>query len=188
MEHSRGHVFVIAGPTAVGKGTVLKDVFEKEDNLLFSVSATTRAPRPGEVDGVNYFFVSPEEFDSLVESGGMLEWAWVHKVNRYGTPRQPVEDAIARGQHVILEVDLDGARQVRKSMPEATHIFIAPPSWDALVARLRGRATESEEDQERRLETARVELAAQEEFDYVVVNDTVANATEQVLRILHAHE
>lgn len=183
-----GHVFVVAGPTAVGKGTVLAQVFDRDPEIAFSVSATTRPARPGEVDGVNYFFVSADEFDDLVARDEMLEWAWVHKKHRYGTPRKPVLEAIAEGTSVILEVDLDGARQVRRSLPDATHIFIAPPSFDALVDRLESRGTEDAEERERRLATAREEMAAIDEFDHVVVNDTVANATDEVLRIIHSHE
>lgn len=163
---------------------MLSEVLQRDSHLWYSVSATTRPPRPGEVDGVHYYFVSPEEFDDLVANDGMLEWAVVHKIHRYGTPRKPVEEAMAGGFNVILEVDLDGARQVRKAMPEAQQIFIAPPSWDELEHRLRGRGTEGEEEQERRLQTACVELAAQDEFDVIVVNDTVANATESLLKIL----
>lgn len=175
---------MVCGPTAVGKGTVLAQVLKHKPDLWFSVSATTRDPRPGEVEGVNYYFVSPERFDELVDSGNMLEWAVVHKVNRYGTPREPVVAVLESGRDVVLEVDLDGARQIRKSLPEAIQIFIAPPSWEELVSRLVGRGTEDAEEQERRLNTARIELAAQDEFDYVVVNDTVANATEQILHII----
>ncbi|QJC21759.1 guanylate kinase [Arcanobacterium buesumense] len=178
-----GHAFVVCGPTAVGKGTILQEVLAQDPNLWYSVSATTRAPRPGEIDGVHYLFVSAEEFDDLVAHDGMLEWAVVHKIHRYGTPRKPVEEAMAQGKNVILELDLDGARQVRQSMPQVRQIFIAPPSWEELEARLRGRGTESEEEQERRLATARTELAAQDEFDDVIVNDTVANATAKLLQI-----
>ncbi|USR80192.1 guanylate kinase [Arcanobacterium pinnipediorum] len=181
-----GKAFVVCGPTAVGKGTVLKEVLARDPHLWYSVSATTRSPRPGEVDGVHYFFVSQAKFDELVAQNGMLEWAVVHKVHRYGTPRKPVEDAMAQGYNVILELDLDGARQVREAMPDARQIFIAPPSWDELQERLRGRGTEDEEEQQRRLTTARTELAAQDEFDDVVINDTVANATTALLNIIHS--
>ncbi|WP_407640828.1 guanylate kinase [Arcanobacterium ihumii] len=188
MGLNEGSAFVVSGPTAVGKGTILKNVLSKTDKLWYSVSATTRSPRPGEVDGKDYFFVSSEEFDSLVESGGMLEWATVHRVHRYGTPRKAVEEAMAAGKKVILEVDLDGARQIRHSMPEALQIFIAPPSWEELKHRLVGRATEGKEEQERRLETAKTELAAQSEFDVVIINDSVADATAQILQILGISE
>ncbi len=163
---------------------MIAELRKEMPDLWFSISATTRAPRPGEVDGVNYFFVTHEEFDRLVAEGQMLEWAVVHGLNKYGTPRGPVDEALAQGRTVLLEVDLAGARQIRESMPEAAQIFLAPPSWEELEARLRGRGTESAEEQRRRLETAKVELAAEGEFDEVVVNITVAQATEDILKIM----
>lgn len=180
-----GHAIVISGPTAVGKGTVLAELRKRAPEIEYSVSATTRSPRPGEIDGVHYYFVTAERFDELIASGEMLEWALVHGLHRYGTPRGPVAQAIAAGKRIILEVDLDGARQIRKSLPEARQIFIAPPSFEELVSRLRGRGTEDPAEQARRLETARVELAAQDEFDAVVVNDDVANATAHLLHIIN---
>ncbi|QQM68201.1 guanylate kinase [Actinomyces weissii] len=171
---------VIAGPTAVGKGTLMTELRRRHPGLFVSVSATTRAPRPGEVDGVHYHFVSDAEFDRLVDEGQMLEWALVHRRYRYGTPRQPVEARLAAGEPAVLEIDLDGARQVRGSMPQSRLIFIAPPSWEELVRRLQGRGTEQPAEQQRRLETARTEMAAQAEFDHVVVNDTVSRATDEL--------
>ncbi|VEI12445.1 guanylate kinase [Trueperella bialowiezensis] len=176
--------FVLSGPTAVGKGTVIGEIMATRPDIWFSISATTRPPRPGETHGVNYYFVSDAEFDEMVQSGGMLEWAVVHGLAKYGTPRAPVEQALAEGRTVLLEVDLAGARQVRESMPQAQQIFLAPPSWDDLVQRLHGRGTESEEEQHRRLQTAKVELAAEAEFDHVVVNSTVAQATADLLKII----
>ncbi|QOQ38851.1 guanylate kinase [Trueperella pecoris] len=176
--------FVLTGPTAVGKGTVIAELVKAIPDLWFSVSATTRSPRPGEVDGKNYHFITHEQFDHMVADGQMLEWAVVHGQNKYGTPRGPVEKALSEGHTVLLEVDLDGARQIRKSMPEVTQIFLAPPSWEELEARLKGRGTEGEAEQRRRLETAKVELAAEGEFDVVVVNNTVAQATEDLLKIV----
>ncbi|MCI5825293.1 MAG: guanylate kinase [Arcanobacterium sp.] len=170
---SNSRVFVITGPTAVGKGTVMKQLIARFPSVWLSISATTRDPRPGEINGVDYYFVSEQRFDQLVESRAMLEWALVHGLHRYGTPREPVEQAVRQGKTVVLELDLAGARQVRVSMPEAVHIFIAPPSWEELVHRLVGRGTESAAEQARRLATARVELAAESEFDTVVVNNTV---------------
>lgn len=175
---------VLAGPTAVGKGTVVQALRARHPELLVSVSATTRAPRPGERDGVHYRFLSDEEFDALIASDGMLEWALVHGQHRYGTPRGPVEEALARGEHVLLEIDLDGARQVRASMPEAQFIFLAPPSWDVLVARLAGRGTEGEEEQRRRLATAKIELAAETEFDTTVINDDLDRAVSQLAHVM----
>ncbi|MFT0847120.1 guanylate kinase [Actinomycetaceae bacterium L2_0104] len=183
---SRGTVpvFVIAGPSGVGKGTVLKEFLSRAPQCWLSVSATTRDPRPGEVDGVHYHFVSDAEFDELVATGQMLEWAVVHGKHRYGTPRQPVEEAVRDGRIAILEVDLAGARQIRESLPAARQIFIAPPSWEELEHRLRGRGTESTEQIERRLETARIEMDAQNEFDDVVSNDSVSRATDDLLHII----
>lgn len=180
----RPQVTVLAGPTAVGKGTVSQFIREHFPQVWLSVSATTRAARPGEEEGQHYFFVSPERFDELVDRDQMLEWAVVHGVNRYGTRRDTVQRALDQGHRVLLEIDLQGARQVRESMPEATFVFLAPPSWDELVHRLVGRGTESTEEQRRRLETARMELAAEPEFDAVVVNDTVERAAEELVRIM----
>ena len=177
---------VIAGPTAVGKGTVIKYILEHYPQVQLSVSATTRAPRPGEVDGVSYHFLSMDQFDSNIANGQMLEYAVVHGVNKYGTLRGPVEDAIAHGKQMILEIDIQGARQVKQAMPEANLIFIAPPNWDELVSRLRGRGTESPEEQAKRLETAKLELAAQSEFDHVVINDSVAECAQRIVELLQA--
>ncbi|ASK66957.1 guanylate kinase [Brachybacterium avium] len=177
-------VTVLAGPTAVGKGTVSAAIRARYPEIWLSVSATTRAPRPGEVDGVHYRFVSEEEFSSLIENGQMLEWAVVHGRNKYGTPRGPVEQKVAEGRPVLLEIDLAGARQVRDSLPEAQFVFLAPPDWDTLVDRLVGRGTEDAEERERRLATARVELAAEDEFDVTIVNDTVDRAAAELARLL----
>jgi guanylate kinase len=174
---------VLAGPTAVGKGTVSTYIREHYPNVLLSVSATTRPPRPGEVDGVHYYFVSDDEFDGMIERHEFLEWATVHNSNRYGTPRPPIERALARGRSVLLEIDIQGARQVREAMPEAMLVFLLPPTWDELVRRLTGRGTESAEEQERRLATAKVELAAQDEFDFRVVNNDVALAAAEVVEL-----
>jgi guanylate kinase len=175
---------VLAGPTAVGKGTVAADIRKNHPEVWISVSATTRKPRPGEVHGRHYWFVSEEEFDDLVASGQLLEWAVVHKGARYGTPRRPVEAALAAGRPALLEIDLQGARQVRQSMPEALFVFLAPPSWEELVRRLVGRGTETPEERERRLETAREELAAESEFDVTVVNTEVHAASEELVALI----
>ncbi|CED92100.1 MULTISPECIES: guanylate kinase [Actinomyces] len=175
---------VIAGPTAVGKGTLVAELRRRHPDLFVSVSATTRAPRPGERDGVHYHFVSDAEFDRLVAAGEMLEWALVHGTHRYGTPRRPVQEQLDAGRPALLEIDLAGARQVRASMPQAQLIFIAPPSWEELVSRLAGRGTEDPAERARRLETARVELAAADEFDRTIVNDTVARATDELEDVL----
>lgn len=176
-------LIVIVGPTAVGKGTVVDFIVKNFAGFHLSVSATTRDPRPGEIEGKSYFFLSPEEFDGLIANGQMLEYATVHGLNKYGTPRKPVLEALDRGENVILEIDIQGARQVRQTMPEAKFVFIAPPSWDELVRRLTGRGTESAEEQAKRLETAREELSAQGEFDFVVINDEVARCAAEVVEL-----
>ncbi|WP_123814647.1 guanylate kinase [Myceligenerans xiligouense] len=182
---------VLAGPTAVGKGTVSADVRERYPQVWLSVSATTRPPRPGEVDGVHYRFVSNDEFDRLVEAGDMLEWAVVHGRNRYGTPRGPVEERLRAGVPVLLEIDLQGARQVREAVQamdglDACFVFLAPPSFAELERRLVGRGTEGAEERARRLRTARVELAAGSEFDVTIVNDEVHRATDELMSVVSA--
>ncbi|WAP53103.1 guanylate kinase [Arthrobacter sp. ATA002] len=181
---SQPRLTVLAGPTAVGKGTVSTFIRDNYPEVWLSVSATTRPPRPGEENGVHYFFVSAEEFDSLVEDNQMLEWAVVHGRNRYGTLRSTVESAMAEGRSVLLEIDLQGARQVKKSMPEANFVFLAPPSWDEMVRRLVGRGTETPEEQQQRLETAKLELAAEPEFDHTVVNDDVQRAAAELVSLM----
>jgi guanylate kinase len=180
----QGRLTVLAGPTAVGKGTVAAEVRRRHPEVWISVSATTRKPRPGEVHGRHYWFVSEEEFDELIATDQLLEWAVVHKGARYGTPRKPVEEALAEGRPALLEIDLQGARQVRRTMPEALFVFLAPPSWEELVRRLVGRGTETPEERERRLETAREELAAEAEFDVTVVNTEVHAASEELVALI----
>jgi guanylate kinase len=177
----RSRLVVLAGPTAVGKGTVADDVRRNHPDVWISVSATTRPPRPGEVNGVHYWFVSDEEFDRMIAEDDLLEWAVVHKAARYGTPRQPVDLALASGRPAMLEIDLQGARQVRTTMPDALFVFLKPPSWDELVRRLVGRGTETEEERTRRLDTAREELAAEPEFDVTIVNHEVHAAADQLV-------
>jgi guanylate kinase len=184
LTEPQGRLTVLAGPTAVGKGTVAAHVRTHHPEVWISVSATTRHPRPGEVHGRHYWFVSDEEFDRLVADGELLEWAVVHKKARYGTPRRPVEQALADGRPALLEIDLQGARQVRASMPEALFVFLKPPSWEELVRRLVGRGTESEEERERRLETAREELAAETEFDVTIENTEVNLAAEELVALM----
>lgn len=175
---------VIAGPTAVGKGTVVRKVLELDPSVKLSVSATTRSPRPGEVDGVDYFFWTNSQFDEAIDSNQLLEYAVVHGENRYGTPREPIERALSGGSKVILEIDIQGATQVKAAMPDALSIFIAPPSWNELVRRLNGRGTESPEQQAKRLETAVVELAAADSFDFTVINDEVDKCALKVLDLI----
>ena len=175
---------VLAGPTAVGKGSVSADIRAHHPEVWISVSATTRSPRPGEENGVHYWFVSAEEFDRMVEGDELLEWAVVHGTHRYGTPRQPVEEALAAGVPALLEIDLQGARQVHAALPDSLMVFLAPPSWDELVRRLVGRGTEGKEERERRLATARRELAAELEFDVTVVNTEIHDAAEELVALM----
>jgi guanylate kinase len=175
---------VLAGPTAVGKGSVSADIRACHPEVWISVSATTRAPRPGEENGVHYWFVSEAEFDRMVAEDELLEWAVVHQRARYGTPRGPVDEALAAGRPALLEIDPQGARQVREAMPDAYFCFLAPPSWEELVRRLVGRGTESEEERERRLATARLELAAESEFDRVIVNTEIHAAAEELVALM----
>ena len=183
-EGKRSRLVVLAGPTAVGKGSVAAAVRERHPDVWISVSATTRPPRPGEQDGVHYFFVSDDEFDAMVERGDLLEWAVVHQSARYGTPRGPVEEALAAGRPALLEIDLQGARQVRSTMPDALFVFLKPPSWDELVRRLVGRGTETEAERTRRLETALEELAAEREFDVTVVNHEIHAAADELVALM----
>ena len=180
----RSRLVVLAGPTAVGKGAVSAYIRENYPEVHFSVSATTRPARPGEQDGVHYFFVSDAEFDRKIAAGELLEWATVHNSYRYGTPRPPIDEALDQGRSVLLEIDLQGARSVRAVMPEARLVFLLPPSWDELVRRLIGRGTETPAEQQRRLDTARVELAAQDEFDFKVVNHDVSQAAQEVVELM----
>jgi guanylate kinase len=178
---SRRRLTVLAGPTAVGKGTVSAFVRRRYPQVWLSVSVTTRAPRPGEIDGVHYHFVSDEQFEAMADRGELLEKARVHGRAWYGTPRAPVEQALADGHPALLEIDLQGARQVRATMPEALFVFLAPPSWDELVRRLVGRGTEPAEERAARLVTARAELAAEPEFDVTIINDQVERATAELV-------
>ncbi|MBA1835717.1 guanylate kinase [Corynebacterium wankanglinii] len=181
----RGRLVVLAGPSAVGKSTVVSRLRGAVPDLYFSVSMTTRAPRPGEVDGQDYFFVTPEHFQGRIDRGEMLEWADIHGgLQRSGTPAGPVQQAMEAGRPVLVEVDLAGARNIKRLLPEANTVFLAPPSWDILVQRLTGRGTETPEVIERRLTTAREELDAQGEFDVVVVNDDVDTAVASIAEIL----
>jgi guanylate kinase len=181
-------IVVLSGPSAVGKSTVVRCLRDRVPDLHFSVSATTRVPRPGEVDGVDYTFVTPETFQQLIDDGALLEWAEIHSgLHRSGTPAQPVRDAARAGRPVLIEVDLAGAGAVKQSMPEATTVFLAPPSWDALERRLVGRGTESPEVMARRLTTAKAELAAQDTFDRVVVNRELEFACSELVSLLTGH-
>jgi guanylate kinase len=174
---------VLSGPSGVGKSTVVAHLRKVHPDVWLSVSATTRRPRPGERHGVQYFFVSDDEFDKLVANGELLEWA-EFSGHRYGTPRRAVLERLEAGDPVLLEIDLQGARLVRESMPDARLVFLAPPSWDELVRRLTGRGTEPPEVIERRLEAAKVELAAESEFDSTLVNTSVEDVSRELLALM----
>ncbi|MEU0496445.1 guanylate kinase [Mycobacterium sp. NPDC006124] len=181
-------IVVLSGPSAVGKSTVVRCLRDRVPNLYFSVSATTRSPRPGEVDGVDYTFVTAPQFQQLIDDGALLEWAEIHRgLHRSGTPAEPVRAAARAGRPVLIEVDLAGARSVKAAMPEAVSVFLAPPSWEVLESRLVGRGTESPEVRERRLATARDELAAQHDFDVVVVNAQLEFACSELVSLLMGH-
>jgi guanylate kinase len=183
--HAKGRIVVLSGPSAVGKSTVVRCLRERVPDLYFSVSATTRAPRPGEVEGVDYQFVSAERFQELIDEGALLEWAEIHGgLHRSGTPSQAIRDATAAGKPVLIEVDLAGARAVKRAMPEALTVFLAPPSWEALESRLTGRGTETPDVMRRRLATARAELAAQTDFDAIVVNTQLESACAELVSLL----
>lgn len=178
----RGRLFVVAGPSGAGKGTLITELLKRYPGTRLSVSATTRKPRPGEADGIQYHFLEEEEFRRRVAAGDFLEWAEVHG-NLYGTPRREVEEWMERGYDVILEIDVQGARQVREKMPEAVTVFVEPPSMEILERRLRGRGTENEEELRERLRNALRESEEKSNFHYVVVNDEFRRAVEELCAI-----
>jgi guanylate kinase len=185
MLSTRGFPLVLAAPSGAGKTTIARALVEVDPRFVFSVSVTTRAARPGEREGVDYTYVDRATFDGMIERGELCEWAEVHG-NRYGTPFENVESAAIRGQYVVLDIDVQGARQIRQRLEAAVLVFIFPPSAEALLRRLTGRGTEGGEEVARRLRNARRELAAASEFDYVVVNDDLESAVEQVREIVRA--
>ena len=180
----KGNLFVISGPSGAGKGTLVKRLLERIPDAWVSVSATTRDPRPGEIDGVHYFFLNDRRFDELIASNGLLEWADVHG-KRYGTLKRTVLEQMHEGKQVILEIDVQGAFQVRRIIPEAILVFIEPPSLEELRRRLVGRGTEDAESIERRMKTAEAELARKSEYDKQLVNDDLEAATEELVAFVN---
>lgn len=178
------HLVVLAGPSGVGKSSVIREALAEDPTTWLSISATTRAPRPGEEHGVNYFFVSDEKFDEMISTGQLLEWA-NYAGNRYGTPRQPVQEKLDAGIPVLLEIEVQGASQIRESMPEAVLVFLEPPTWADLEARLAGRGTESQTQVQARLDAALKELESKGFFDHVIVNDDVARAARELIQYLN---
>lgn len=185
MIEEKGVLFVLSGPSGVGKGTVRKALFEKDINLQYSISATTRKPREGEKDGIDYFFKSKQEFELMIEQNKLLEWA-EFVGNYYGTPIDYVRETLEKGKDVMLEIEVQGAMQVRNAFPEAVLIFLIPPSLEELKNRIIGRGTETESIVKDRLDTAKVEIEMMNAYDYVVVNDQVENACDRVRAIVQA--
>ncbi len=184
---NNGQLIVLSGPSGAGKDTILKRLLEQNKNLRLSVSATTRMPRPGETDGVDYHFISKEQFHAMLDQGKMLESA-EYCENCYGTPREPIENWMSQGYDVILEIEVQGGSQIKKKCPDCASIFILPPSLSALEQRLRDRGTEDEQVIQKRLATARKEIAEAVHYDYEVINDTVENAVNQINHIICAEK
>ena len=179
----RGRLYILSGPAGVGKGTVLRKVFEKLDNISYSVSCTTRAPRPGEKDGVNYIFMDDPSFKKMVSEDKFLEWANVHG-HFYGTRKDIVEETLDIGRDVLLEIDVQGASQVKKKMPEAVMIFIQPPSFEELIGRLKKRGTEKPDELELRIANAKTEMSHAEEYEHMIINDKIEQAADDLIRIV----
>ena len=182
-----GKLFVISGPSGVGKGTLVNKILQKDKDLFLSVSATTRNKRDGEIDGINYFFKTKDEFKNMTENNEFLEWATFCE-NSYGTPKRPVCDKLEEGKDVILEIEIQGAMQVKKNMPSCVLVFIAPPSKEELISRLKGRGTETDEVIKLRVETATKELKVAKEYDYIIVNDDIEKATDDILSVIKAEK
>lgn len=186
FSHLRGALIIIVGPSGVGKGTIARWILENNDDFALSISATTRAPRLGEREGEHYYFVSEAAFDELVKAEGLLEWAWVHKTHRYGTPQAPVEDLRDHGVNVVLEIDIQGARGAKRKIPEALVVFVGPPSFEELERRLADRGTEDARAQKVRLATARRELKTANRWDALVTNHDVAEAGQSIVDLARA--
>ena len=182
---NKGQLIVFSGPSGVGKGTVLKEFLEGRENVALSVSATTRQPRPGEENGVHYYFLTKEEFLKKVEEGNMLEYAQYNS-NYYGTPKDKVDEALAQGRDIVLEIEVQGALLVKEKCPNALLVFVAPPSWQELRDRLTGRGTEDAATIENRLNIAKQELTQAVHYDYILVNDTVEAAAQRLEHIIEA--
>ncbi len=182
---SKGSLIVLSGPSGSGKGTILSELLQEDKNTFLSVSATTRLPRPGEIDGVNYHFLSKAQFEELIQSGGMLEYA-CYCDNYYGTPKKAVYDQIEKGNNVILEIEVQGAMQIKKACPDAVLVFVVPPSIEVLEQRLRGRGTEDEDTVLKRMETALGEIEKAPEYDFVIVNDDLSEAVADLADVIKA--
>lgn len=182
---SKGKMYVVSGPSGVGKGTVVKGLLEKYDEIFLSVSATTREKREGEEEGINYYYKGKQEFTDMIENGEFLEWAKFCE-NYYGTPRKPVEKMLEAGKDVLLEIEIQGAMEVKKNFPESIFIFIAPPTVNDLLERLKGRGTETEDVINLRVNTAKKELGYAKEYDYIIVNDVVEKTVENFISIITA--
>lgn len=178
----QGRLFIISGSSGVGKGTLIKEFLKRAENIYLSISSTTRKPREGEVHGENYFFITFEEFQKDIDCGNFLEWA-EFSGNRYGTNQKRVQEMLDAGKNVLLEIEVQGARQVKQKMPEAVLIFILPPSKEELEKRLRGRGTETEEAIQKRLQAIEFEAKESVHYDYKVVNDVIERAAEEILEI-----
>ncbi len=185
--NSSAKLTVITGPSGVGKGSLVKELLQIHQDLWLSVSATTRPPRDGEIDGRDYFFLSSKEFSRIETSGGLLEWA-EFAGNKYGTPLKPVKEKLQEGKQVLLEIELEGARKIKKNFPESFHIFLAPPSMEELEKRIRGRGTDNEDSIIRRLKRAKEELDAQYEFDAIVINQELIRTRQEVEQIMNLEQ
>lgn len=182
---SKGKLIVYTGASGVGKGTVMKEILKKDETVRLSVSATTRAPRPEDIEGVTYFFVTKEEFEARIAQNDFLEYAQ-YCDNYYGTPKKAVEEMLNEGINVMLEIEVQGGLQIMEKCPDCTSIFIMPPSNEELERRLRGRGTEDEETILERLKTAKTEMTFADKYDYVVVNDYIEKAADEIIKIIHS--